>query len=476
MKLSNKTIFGLLWVTVLITISIQAYWNIIHYKANKIELLDQVHTSFDKAIETYYAQQVIPQDFNFNVTDTTFQSGNTHIRQYIETSSLDTNTSRILSRELQLNDIDTAFKKEILIIKQDSFQEKHIRQLASKIMISIQQDSIDLHVLYKLIQEDFALQNWNFPFGVILYSTANPKNNIPISSSGLDQVSGDYLSVKTTSPLLPSQEKLEIRFTDSSKILLQKSGVGILLSLILSAAIVGSLLILLRIISKQKHLAEIKNDLISNITHEFKTPITTISTALQGMDTFNKTNDPEKNKKYIGISKTQLNKLNTMVEKLLETATLDSDQLTIKKELVTVNSILEPIVTKHQFTTQSKKITLHLSDPSYPIFIDLFHFENVINNLIDNAIKYGGNTIEVDVNSDNQKISLSVTDNGTGLSKEDQKLVFDKFYRVQKGNIHDVKGFGIGLYYCKKIIEKHQGELLLDSSPGNTSFTILLHE
>ncbi|UTW67863.1 HAMP domain-containing histidine kinase [bacterium SCSIO 12643] len=473
MKLSNRTIIGLLSVTILITISIQAYWNVVHYNANKIELLDQVHNRLDKAIESYYAQQVNPRNFDFDITDTSFHSGRTQIRQIVEASELDTVTSRILSEELQLMNHDTMYKKEVLILKSDSFQERHIRQLASKIMISIQEDSIDLGVLHKLIHEDFTAQNWDFPFGIVLKSTV-PSNSRVLSTYGLDQMSADYLSVKASSPLLPNDEEIEIRFTNSSKILLQKSGLGILLSLFLSIAIIGSLFILLRIISQQKHLAEIKNDLISNITHEFKTPITTISTALQGMESFNETNDPVKNKRYIEISKLQLSKLYTMVEKLLETATLDTDQLTIKIEKIVLKDLLEPLVSKHQFTTSEKSITFHIKDTKNEVRVDPFHFENVMNNLIDNAIKYGGDRIAIEVNCENEKVIIQVKDNGSGISPEDQKLVFDKFYRVQKGNIHDVKGFGIGLYYCKKIIEKHLGELQLNSSSEQTIFTIIL--
>lgn len=475
MKFSNRTIIGLLLVTILITISIQAYWNVVHYNANKIELLDQVHSRLDQAIESYYAKQVHPASFDFDITDTSFRSGGTQIRQYVNSTELDTMTSRILTEELQLIDHDTVYKKEVLILKSDSFQERQIRQLASKIMISIQEDSIDLSDLHKIINEDFAAQNWDFPFGVILKSTV-PSNGRVLSSYGIDQISTDYLSVKASSPLLPNDEEIEIRFANSSKVLLQKSGLGILMSLILSIAIIGSLFILLRIISQQKHLAEIKNDLISNITHEFKTPITTISTALQGMDSFNENNDPVKNKRYIEISKAQLSKLYTMVEKLLETASLDTDQLTIKREKIVLQDVLEPIVSKHQFTTKEKEITLEISDSKIEVSVDPFHFENVMNNLIDNAIKYGGNSISILVKSGKGKVMLSVKDNGSGISFENQKLVFDKFYRVQKGNIHDVKGFGIGLYYCKKIIEKHQGELRLNSSPEETVFTIILNE
>ena len=111
-----------------------------------------------------------------------------------------------------------------------------------------------------------------------------------------------------------------------------------------------------------------------------------------------------------------------------------------------------------------------------PIYatIDVFHFENVVSNLIDNAIKYGGNTVEISINSILSTLEITVADDGQGIEKNQQEKIFDKFYRVPKGNTHDVKGFGIGLYYCKKIIEKHQGQINLISSKNQTIFKITI--
>jgi two-component system phosphate regulon sensor histidine kinase PhoR len=231
---------------------------------------------------------------------------------------------------------------------------------------------------------------------------------------------------------------------------------------------------LLKVIRQQKELATIKNDLISNITHEFKTPIATVSSAIEALQNFNALEDKEKTKKYLLMSAVQLKKLHQMVEKLLETATLDSEQLILNKETSNIIETIEQLVVKYQFLHAEKEISLIFNaQPAY-LNIDNFHFENALSNLIDNAIKYGGHQIKITVNIILNTTEISVTDTGNGIEKHQQEKIFDKFYRIPKGNTHNVKGFGIGLYYSKKIIEKHKGTLSVSSAKNNTIFKIIL--
>ncbi|WP_241148064.1 sensor histidine kinase [Lacinutrix jangbogonensis] len=217
-----------------------------------------------------------------------------------------------------------------------------------------------------------------------------------------------------------------------------------------------------------KKIAEVKNDLINNITHEFKTPIATIGVALESIKDFNIIDDKEKTKKYLNLSSSQLGKLNTMVEKLLETATLDSGNLDLNRDTIDLVALVSLLVEKHQMQTNSKTLTFNTSAAETRIYIDVFHFENAINNIVDNAIKYGGDDISISINKKNKTTEILISDNGKTLTKQEAAQIFDKFYRVPKGNTHDVKGFGIGLYYTKKIIEKHNGNISVSISNGTT--------
>jgi len=281
-----------------------------------------------------------------------------------------------------------------------------------------------------------------------------------------------YLRSKST--FVKDNEAFKLVYNNPSIAALKRSSFGILLSLLLSLAVISSLFYLLKIINQQKELAAIKNDLISNITHEFKTPIATISAAIEAIKNFNVLEDPEKTSKYLSMSSIQINKLHQMVEKLLETAMLDSEQLVLKKETVDIVDIAEKVVSKYQILAHKKELSFSKTlQPCYAN-IDVFHFENVISNLIDNAVKYGGNQIEVNINSVLNTIEITVIDDGIGIEKNQKEKIFDKFYRVPKGNTHDVKGFGIGLYYCKKIIEKHEGFIGLTSDKNKTIFKIII--
>ena len=281
-----------------------------------------------------------------------------------------------------------------------------------------------------------------------------------------------YLRSKST--FVKDNEAFKLVYNNPSIVALKRSSFGIFLSLLLSLAVISSLFYLLKIINQQKELAAIKNDLISNITHEFKTPIATISAAIEAIKNFNVLEDPEKTSKYLSMSSIQINKLHQMVEKLLETAMLDSEQLVLKKETVDIVDIAEKVVSKYQILAHKKELSFSTTlQPCYAN-IDVFHFENVISNLIDNAVKYGGNQIEININLVLKAIEITVVDDGKGIEKNQKEKIFDKFYRVPKGNTHDVKGFGIGLYYCKKIIEKHEGFIGLTSDKSKTIFKITI--
>lgn len=282
------------------------------------------------------------------------------------------------------------------------------------------------------------------------------------------------MSTRANSTYQLGPEMLEMRYTNASLAILQRGLTDLIISLLISLTVVGALLYLYRIINQQKQLAEIKNDLISNITHEFKTPIATVATAIEAIANFNDKNDPAKTEKYLDISNEQLKKLNVMVEKLLETATLDTGALELNKTPVNLSLLLHTMVEKYSMVATDKKIELLDATNDVVIEADAFHLENAMSNLIDNAIKYGGEHISVSLARQLNSVQVIVKDDGGFIEKGHRERVFDKFYRIPKGNQHDVKGFGIGLYYTKKIIEKHGGTIELILAPNSTSFEVAI--
>ncbi len=233
------------------------------------------------------------------------------------------------------------------------------------------------------------------------------------------------------------------------------------------------------VILRQKRLSEIKTDFINNMTHELKTPIATIALSSEMLLRNDFSNDEEKLKRYAGIIHKENKRLETQVERVLNVAKLDKEHLVLSKELMDIHELLEEAQENINFnqSEQGVKVELNLNAESGAINADPVHITNVIYNLLDNAVKYCEiiPEIKVSTRTDKKGIVIEFTDNGIGMKREELKLIFDKFYRIPTGNLHNVKGFGLGLYYVRLIIQEHGGTIDVKSQVGKgTTFTIWL--
>jgi two-component system phosphate regulon sensor histidine kinase PhoR len=526
-----KNIVYLIAFTILATIVAQVYWNKKVYDINKQQVINQIQSSFDDSVEKYFSEIAKNDVFNLvNIRkneENHLESPDNDLRVFINSSSDSTNNrfpksithfsisdslrlgisnDSILNVDNYTTDVwlqrtgDSLPKKSIekllhptfgsterIILKEIDTSNNHefpflkrkidslgLKQFTSKILFSFIMDDLELEKIDSLLNFELKRKNINIQYGFQFIDKNPLDNKLEIEDYQLEGVPTNYLSAIANSPFIMAHSTLELRYTNATISILKKMMGSILLSLLLSGIIIGCLLFLLKIISKQKQLAEVKNDIISNITHEFKTPISTIGVAIESIKNFNVIDDKEKTKKYLDISNDQLSKLDMMVEKLLETATLDSENLELNKDEIDVSDLVQNLVDKLQLQTNEKVITYKKSEVPVLANVDVFHFENAINNIIDNAIKYGGNEIFVDLKQQESNFTIDISDSGNSLSKEHSKQIFEKFYRISKGNTHDIKGFGIGLYYCKKIIEKHRGTIQLELENKLTSFKISL--
>ena len=235
----------------------------------------------------------------------------------------------------------------------------------------------------------------------------------------------------------------------------------------------------LAVILRQKRLSEIKTDFINNMTHELKTPIATIALSSEMLLRNDFSNDEEKLKRYAGIIHKENKRLETQVERVLNVAKLDKEHLVLSKEIMDIHELLEEAQENINFnqSEQGVKVELNLNADSGEINADPVHITNVIYNLLDNAVKYCETIPEIKVitRTDKKGIIIEFTDNGIGMKREEHKLIFDKFYRIPTGNLHNVKGFGLGLYYVRLIIQEHVGTIDVKSQVGKgTTFTIWL--
>lgn len=234
------------------------------------------------------------------------------------------------------------------------------------------------------------------------------------------------------------------------------------------------------VILKQKRLSEVKTDFINNMTHELKTPISTISLSSEMILRTDCATNPEKIQKYAGIIFKENKRLENQVERVLNVAKLDKEEVVLKKESVNIHELLEEVKDNFEFNQNEKGGTIHLQllAQKYEINADPVHIANVLFNLIDNAIKYCVVTPAIQISTRNEKrgmLTIEIEDNGIGMKREDVKMIFDKFFRVPTGNLHNVKGFGLGLYYVKMIVDQHKGTISVKSTVGKgTTFTLSL--
>ncbi len=501
----HKWILYLILITIVATISVQFFWNFKNYEQNKQRIVNEIQLSLDNAVEEYYASlakrnflTIIENPENIiNTKDSSFFRNEKNLFSKNKTNITLKNLKITTDDSIGKKDMDSLF--EVIQHKFNTKQHPKLSDLKNKVHIfpdgkkqSIKYfrgkkaaDSIKLIKSLKPIFISFLEKELNYnkidsliKNQLLLKKISTNSVFFHLKSDTTFYQTKDTLEfnkllfVSSKSTYVKNNETFKLFFENPNLDALKRSSSGILLSLFLSLLIISCLFYLLKIIHQQKELAIIKNDLISNITHEFKTPIATVSTAIEAIENFNVLEDKAKTKKYLSMAGLQLKKLHQMVEKLLETATLDSENLLLKKESIDVVDLIHKIVQKHQLLITDKEINFSTNlEPIY-LNVDVFHFENCISNLIDNAVKYGGKNIEVNINSILNSTEISVADDGNGIDKNQQEKIFDKFYRVPKGNTHNVKGFGIGLYYCKKIIEKHNGSLQLTSTKNTTIFKI----
>ena len=230
-------------------------------------------------------------------------------------------------------------------------------------------------------------------------------------------------------------------------------------------------------IIKQRQISQIKTDFINNMTHEFKTPIATISLALDAMKNPKMINDKEKTARYLKMIKDENKRMHAQVENVLRISKLERNELNISKDRLKLHDLIEDAVSHVELIVEDRKgyVKCHLNAEKSSVLANETHFTNVLVNILDNAIKYSDEAPRIDVTTENvgNNIILKIADHGNGMTKQVQKKVFEKFYREHTGNVHNVKGHGLGLAYVKQMIEDHQGHVSVESEKGKGSTFII---
>ena len=274
------------------------------------------------------------------------------------------------------------------------------------------------------------------------------------------------------------KEKLYLYFEDDDNYIIRQLGPVIIASILMTTIIISAFALTVRTMFSQKKLSEIKSDFINNMTHELKTPLATISLAIDALTNEKVIGDPEKIRYYSTMIKDENKRMNKQVEKILQSARIERQEVKLNLQELNAHEIIRKVTDNLALQIQDREgsLTLNLQASRQTIKADEVHFSNIIFNLLDNAIKYSKDAprIEVETLLHGGFFALRVRDHGIGMNKETQNRVFEKFYRAHTGNLHNVKGIGLGLSYVKGMEDAHGGKIKVDSTPGKGStFTVL---
>ena len=270
----------------------------------------------------------------------------------------------------------------------------------------------------------------------------------------------------------------ELSLGNSFAFLTKKLASPILFSIFLVGVTVLSFSLLYRNLRKQRRLTEIKNELISNITHELKTPIATVGVAIEALKSFNAIDDPQKTKEYLDISQNELHRLSLLVDKVLKLSMFEKKEIELKYETLDLKGVVNEVVSSMRLQIEKHHANVSINEEGDTTLQgDRLHLLSVVFNLLDNALKYGNENIAIkfDLREKGNEVELSVADNGIGISPEYKDKVFEKFFRVPLGNTHNTKGYGLGLSYVAHVVKKHKGKIEVESQPGiGSKFIITL--
>jgi two-component system phosphate regulon sensor histidine kinase PhoR len=334
-------------------------------------------------------------------------------------------------------------------------------------------ERLDRQTLDTLLKNELKIRGIFIPYQ---YGVKNSSNLI-FSSFAVnytpDLLKKAYKVLLFPNDLQPQNHFLYVYFPDTQGFILRNMWTVFLSSLLLFLVVGGVFYSSISTMFKQKKLAEIKNDFINNMTHEFKTPISTISLAVEVMKDGEVKKDKGKMNRYLNIIQDENRRLGTQVEKVLQMALLDKGEVKLRLDSVDIHGTIEQVLTNLSVQIEQKNgiVNLKLKADKSEIVADEVHLTNIIYNLLDNANKYSPENSEITICTENlaNSLKISISDKGIGMTKDQMARIFERFYRVPTGNLHDVKGFGLGLSYVKKMVELHNGQIFVESKLGEGS-------
>lgn len=434
----------MVWIVAAFAITVQLVRIWVTYSTLQQQFHRDIKTALDKAVERYY-----------------FEIGTRTLS--IETDSFE---------ELSILDSEKTISKEpIEANKLVSGETNNAINSPRKkqMLVTISKDTVDLEKLNNMLQTEIDFFELKSELGLVHYFKGGKNSEFKTS---LDFRPKHKIFSNTRA--LPLNHQIELNYKPNFSYTLIQGGIEVLVSFIFLFLIIFALWKLYSLVKRQRDLVTLKNDFVNNISHEFKTPISAAKVAIEAAQRFNPQNDIEKNRKYLGVASNYLDQVSDMINRLLESASFESESDVFIKKKIDLVKLLMEIIEEFQLSHGSKKIEFLSKETFINTHADIFYLKRAIVNIVDNSMKYGGQEIKIKLETTRDNAILIISDNGTNLSKKEIPKVFEQFYRVPGENLRSIKGHGIGLYFSKKVIEAHSGTIELNLKNGWTDFIIKL--
>lgn len=410
--------------------------------------------------------------------------GDMDILSHLSMDTLFSNNQQIIVSDSMVS-VNNNHHQTLIVNKRTSKNVPKIEldNLMDKMMMEIQTidvspiEDIKPDSLKSMIKKELASKGIDIPFEFQLRKQDKSTDKIFTQSVGFKDIAKTYKADLSNKRIFSDHNYLYLQFPGEDDYLFSSMKNILLLSALFSFLIIIIFYLTLKTILKQKRLSEIKNDFINNMTHELKTPIATIALAIDAINNPQVKSDHARFDQYTSILKEENRKLNNHVERVLQMALIDKGHLQLHKTRIDLLAIINASINTHKLQAEHCNGRILFEEAQTQAFIigDEFHLLAAFNNLLDNALKYsnGNCQVRISLHKTGTDLIITIKDNGIGIETDHHKKVFEKFYRVQGGNLHDVKGFGLGLSYVKSIIESHNGSIDLQSEKGKGSTFII---
>lgn len=456
----NILTLTLIFSSVLMLLALQTFWLQKVYRDEEETFKRQTHIHFRNALFEMNDSLLIKSIKPFSGGGVRFY-GSSSVdtiswnKKSIKVKDSTANVQVFISTNSKNDSIEKVLKPLVNRIRLDRGERRFTIQLTN--------DTIPLTDIEKKFKTTLAGLGIDLPFKVKREASGLPFNprRITFENDVIMTPSGSY----------------RLEFVDLPAYLIRKISAPILFSIFLTVLTISSFYFLYRNIRSQQKLMELKNDFISNVAHELKTPVTTVGVALEALKNFKGLDNPKLTEEYLDIAQKELSRLTLLTDKILKTAIFENKGVHFQPEPVQLDQLIEQVLSsmKLVFDKQGAKLHWQKTGDNFQVIGGSVHLMSVIYNLLDNALKYSPThpDIKVELKREPDALILVVQDNGVGISSEYQKKIFEKFFRVPTGDVHNIKGYGLGLSYVQSVMKAHAGKIEVESKVGEGSKFIL---